>query len=62
MTYKELYEAIKPFATDKVYQNDIVTVINSTPTGVFADIRGRYNHSSTLRLIAVDEDGQIEVG
>ena len=52
MTYKELYEAIKPFATDKVYQNDIVVVVNAAIGG----------HNETLRVLAVTEDGEIEVG
>jgi superfamily I DNA and RNA helicase len=58
MTYKELYEAIKPFATDKVYQDDIVVVIdNGRKQGIFADLR-----PSMFRVIAVTDDGEIEVG
>jgi hypothetical protein len=51
MTYKELYEAIKPFALDKVYNNDEVEVFNSG-----------YDGKVYLKVISVDEDGQIEVG
>jgi hypothetical protein len=49
MTYKELYEAIKPFATDKVYQNDIVVVIYPS--------EDRFS----MRVVAVTDDGEIEV-
>jgi hypothetical protein len=51
MTYKELYEAIKPFATDKVYGDEEVVVVFSTPAEVHR-----------LGILEVDDDGQLEVG
>lgn len=50
MTYKELYEAIKPFALDKVYKDDII-VIRVPFLGT----------NQQLRVVEVTDDGEVVV-